>query len=145
MKYNVSNHVIIISLLMSISFLAEAQIKNEIIGNWNFECPGAPAIFDSGVMYFQTDSVFTSFSSITYKFPSVWVREKADSLFFNIDINGDDQLYVVKIENKDSLNGVAVTSYGASPLILTKKSPSGINPSKLWLFLSGIAIWSNLN
>jgi hypothetical protein len=121
MKYNVLHLFIIISLLMSISFRAEAQIKNEIIGNWNFECPYAPAIFNSGVIYIHNDSVFTAFTSIIYKFPSVWVRERADSLFFNIDINGDDQLYVVKIENRDSLNGVAVTSYGASPLILRRK------------------------
>jgi hypothetical protein len=48
-------------------------------------------------------------------FPFEWVKEKEDTLFYNIKINGDDQLYVVIIENRDSLNGLAVTGYGASP------------------------------
>jgi hypothetical protein len=130
MKNKALHFFLFISFYLLMSFRSEAQIKNEIIGNWNFECPRAPAIFDSGVIYIHNDSVFTSFASITYKFPSVWVKVKADSLFYDININGDDQLYVVKIENKDSLNGVAVTSYGASPLILTKKIASSYNPSK---------------
>jgi hypothetical protein len=122
MKYKVLHITLIISIFMSISLCAKAQIRSEILGKWSFECPHAPAIFDSGVIYIQSDSVFTTFTSITYKFPSIWVQEKADTLFYNININGDDQLYVVKIENKDSLDGLAVTSYGASPLILKRKS-----------------------
>ena len=115
MKYKVLHITLIISIFISISFHAEAQIKSEIIGNWNFKCPNAPAIFGSGVIYIHQDTVFTAFTGIWYMFPFEWVKEKEDTLFYNIKINGDDQLYVVIIENRDSLNGLAVTGYGASP------------------------------
>lgn len=113
---------IIISIFLMFSNRAEAQIKKEIIGSWNFKCPYAPEGFDSGIIDIQKDSVFTTFVSITYKFPSTWIKVRKDSLLYNVNINGDDVLYSLKLENKDTINGKAKTSYGESPLILSKKT-----------------------
>lgn len=121
MKSSVLQLFIFISIILPLSNPAGAQINKEIIGKWNFKCPSAPEGFDSGIIDINKDSVFTTFVSITYKFPSTWIKVKKDSLTYNVNINGEDVLYYLKLENKDTINGKAVTSYGQSSLSLTKR------------------------
>jgi hypothetical protein len=116
-------------MFLAISKPALAQVNKSIIGVWNFQCPSAPEGFNSGNIDIRKDSVFTTFISSTYKFPSLWAKTKNDSLIYNVDINGEEVLYSLKIEKNDTLNGYASTSYGVSSLILTRKSNSDLKGS----------------
>jgi hypothetical protein len=122
MKSKILQLFIIATIFLTGSLSAKAQIKKFCIGKWDFECPSAPEGFNSGIIDIHKDSVFTTFVSATYKFPSIWVKVNNDSLNYKVDINGEEVLYSLKVENKDTLNGKAVTNYGESPLTLTKKT-----------------------
>jgi hypothetical protein len=84
-------------------------------------CPSARQGFDTGIIYIHKDSVFTTFVSISYKFRSTCMKVKKDSLLYNVNINGEDILCSLKLENKDTIYGKAVTRYGQSSLRLTKR------------------------
>jgi hypothetical protein len=124
MKLNTLHLFLLAFLFLAISKPVLAQVNKSIIGVWNFQCPSAPEGFNSGNIDIGKDSVFTTFISSTYKFPSLWVKTKKDSLIYKVDINGEEVLYSLKVEKKDTLNGKASTSYGVSSLILIRKPNS---------------------
>jgi hypothetical protein len=120
MRNKVLQIFFITGVFLVYSHSANSQISGTSVGTWNFKCTYAPAGFDTGIIDIHKDSVFTTFSGSTYKFPSLWVKMKKDTLAYNVDINGDEVLYLLKLENRDTLNGKAVSGNGVSPLILTK-------------------------
>lgn len=126
MKLKALQFILLASFVFSFSKSSLAQINKSITGIWDFQCPFAPEGFNTGTIDIRKDSVFTTFISSTYKFPSQWVKIEFDSLLYNVDINGEEVLYSLKVENKDTLNGKASTSYGVSSLILTRKSKPGL-------------------
>ncbi len=130
MKRKILQLIFILSLSISGSYLAKAQVNESCIGIWYFECPYAPEGFNKGTIDIRQDTVFTTFASMAYKFPSSWVRENDDSLFYNVNINGDEVLYILKNSDNKMLSGEAVTSYGKSPLILTRKQNTELASSR---------------
>ena len=97
---------------------ALAQTKNDLIGNWNAEAPTAPGGFQTSIIQITKDSVFTTFTGESYKYPSTFRNFKNDTLTF--DISGIDVTCTLTFESKTKLKGNAVWSSGESILSLTK-------------------------
>ena len=121
MKSKVLQLVLIITVILSESLPAEAQINGIFTGTWNFECSLAPEGFNTGMIDIQIDSIFTTYSSIKYRFPSIWVKIDGDTLNYIVEVKGENVLYRFYANGQDKLKGNAETPLGPSPLILTKK------------------------
>jgi hypothetical protein len=124
MKSKVLQLVLIITVILSESLPAEAQIKRIFTGTWNFECSLAPEGFNTGTIDIQIDSIFTTYSSIKYRFPSIWVKIDGDTLNYIVEVKGENVLYRFYANGQDKLKGNAETPLGPSPLFLTKKEES---------------------
>jgi hypothetical protein len=116
--------IIIVSVLSVISFRVDAQINEVFTGNWNFECLLAPAGFNSGLIEIQSDSVFTKYTGMNYRFPAVRVKMGNDTLIFNIEVNGGMVQCRLQAVDQNKLIGTAGTMEDEAPLILTKKEES---------------------
>lgn len=121
MKKIILSLVLIILFLQAGSFSANAQIKKEHQGEWSFESPGAPDGYTYGIIEITKDSLKTSFTTSSYKFPSLWVRTTNDSIIYKSIIDGVDVVFSLKIENKSSITGQAVWYDGQTVMILRKK------------------------
>lgn len=130
MKRNVL-HLLLFMLLLSISCAAEGQIKEAFTGKWYFECPAAPEGFNTGIIDIHKDSIFTAYPGISYRFPSTWIKAFADSINYNVDINGENVLFTLHMESSDKLRGKAATEYGESPMILTRRPDQKVDSLKL--------------
>jgi hypothetical protein len=109
------------SFLVLVSLSTNAQVKATCLGSWSFDAPTAPDGYTYGVIEIKKDSLITSFTESKYKFPSVWVKVKNDSIFYKSVIDGTDVLFSLKIENETSIKGNAVWSDGETLMILKKK------------------------
>jgi hypothetical protein len=112
MKNKILQLFLILPVLFIGSLSANSQTKNTFIGSWNFEAPTAPESYTSGIMKIQKDSVITTFTGRKYKFTSIWVKIKMDSLTYKVNIDGDDVLFSLKVDNKNKITGNAVWSSG---------------------------------
>ncbi|NTU95388.1 MAG: hypothetical protein HGA52_04985 [Bacteroidales bacterium] len=121
MKSRFLNFLIIIFILMTGSFSANAQIKKACIGKWSFDAPGAPDGYTYGLIEISKDSVKTSFTTSNFKFPSIWVKAKNDSVTYKASIDGTDVIFSLKLENETSIKGNAVWYEGETLMILRKK------------------------
>ena len=131
MKSKVLQLVLIITVILSESLPAEAQINGIFTGTWNFECSLAPEGFNTGMIDIQIDSIFTTYSSIKYRFPSIWVKIDGDTLNYIVEVKGENVLYRFYANGKDKLTGNAETPLGPSPLFLTKKEENKQESSKI--------------
>jgi hypothetical protein len=121
---------ILASILLLFSKTVDAQDNKVIIGTWKFQCPYAPEGFNTGIIDIHKDSVFTTFSSVKYKFPSMWVKNEKDTLSYNVDINGEQVLFSLRIENNDTLYGKARNVMGEGPITLIRKRITDPNDQK---------------
>lgn len=121
MKRIVFKLIIIFTVLFTISWKLDAQINETFIGKWRFECLLAPAGFNEGIIEIEKDSVFAQYAGRDYRFSSVWVKMKNDTLIFKVDINGERVVCRLQAVEENKLAGIADTMEDESPLILTKK------------------------
>jgi len=102
---------------------ATAQ-KKDPVGKWKFEAPTAPEGYKSGTMVFGiTEGKYTAatiFANFDYKFPGEKVKYANDSVSFVINLEGEAINVLLKMEDPVKINGKAVYSEGAVPLVLTK-------------------------
>jgi hypothetical protein len=98
--------------------IAFAQKEKDLVGNWNAEAPTAPEGFQTSLMQITKDSVFTTFPSESYKYPSTFRIFKNDTLTF--DISGLEVKCTLTFESKTKLKGDAIWPDGQSIVRLTK-------------------------
>jgi hypothetical protein len=111
---------VVISVLLIASYSANAQINKTYAGNWSFTAPSAPEGYVSGIIELKKDSAIITFTDMSYRFPSNWIKVKNDSLLFETTINNDAVLFSLKLDKKN-ITGNAVWSEGETLMILTKK------------------------
>jgi hypothetical protein len=121
MKVRILQSLLIISVFLLESLSANAQIKKTCIGNWSFNAPDAPDGYTYGMIEIKKDSVNTSFTDMSFKFKSVWVKAKNDSITYKTIVDGVDVLFSLKIENETNINGNAVWYDGETQMILRRK------------------------
>jgi hypothetical protein len=111
-------------ILMTRTLTANAQIKDSCIGEWNFKCPDVSEGFDSGIIKITTDSVYTEYPGRRYTFSSKRVDFINNTLCFNVEIDG--QQNICKIISKDAniFSGYLVTNSGTFPIVLIKADPN---------------------
>jgi len=121
MKIKVLRLVVIMACLLIGSFSISAQVKVVSHGIWSFNAPTAPDGYTYGIIEIKKDSVNTSFTESKYKFPSIWIKVKNDSIIYNAIIDDTDVLFSLKVENETSIKGNAVWDDGETQMILKKK------------------------
>jgi hypothetical protein len=122
MKNKFLQMLLLVFALLSVSACVQAQIEKTFVGEWNFECPGAPDGFNTGIIEIKKDTVFTQYSSFTYKFPSTWVKISNDTLIYPTDVNGELVISRLVAKTFENLTGTAGTLDGLSSLILTRRT-----------------------
>jgi hypothetical protein len=120
MKSKTLRLLVVISVLIIASHSVMAQINKTYTGNWSFTAPSAPDEYMSGVIELKKDSAIITFTDMSYRFPSNWVKVKNDSLLFETTINNDAVLFSLKLDKKN-ITGNAIWSEGETQMILTKK------------------------
>jgi hypothetical protein len=121
MKSKILRLLLIISVSLIGSLSTTAQVKAVYIGNWSFVAPTAPEGYTYGIIEIKKDSINTSFIESKYKFPSIWINVKNDSITYKAIIDDTDVLFSLKIENETNIKGNAVWNDGETQMILKKK------------------------
>jgi hypothetical protein len=120
MKSKILQLLLIISVSLIGSLSTNAQVKVAYLGNWSFVAPTAPDSYTYGIIEIKKDSINTSFTESKYKFPSIWIKVKNDSITYKTFIDGTDVLFSLKVET--SIKGNAVWIDGETQMILKKKT-----------------------
>lgn len=97
---------------------AFAQTEKDLVGHWKVEAPSAPAEYQTFLMQITGDSVFTTFSFDSNKYPSTYRIFKNDTLTY--DISGLEVNCTLTFESKTKMTGIAVWPEGQSILRLTR-------------------------
>ena len=121
MKIKVLRLAVIMAVLLIGSHSLKAQVKNVFTGNWSFDAPSAPGGYTKGFMEVKKDSVLTSFPDMSFKYPSMWVKVKNDSLIYEVNIDGEEVLFSLKTDDKTKITGNAVWSSGETIIYASKK------------------------
>ena len=120
MKNKTLRSFLVICALLIASYSANAQINKAYAGSWSFTAPSAPEGYVSGIIELKKDSALMTFTDMTYKYPSNWIRVSNDSLIFETTINNDLVRFSLKLD-RTRITGNAVWSDGETEMALTKK------------------------
>lgn len=117
--------ILIIVVLACIDLSAQkSKVKYKPAGLWNFEAPAAPEGYTTGVIEItkvsKKLSMKMSFSGNDYKYPED-IRFEKDSLQFYLNVDGTDVTFKSKFEQSDKISGIAFTSGGSVPFVLTRE------------------------
>jgi hypothetical protein len=121
MKRKIVQLLLIVSVSLIVSLSTTAQVKVAYLGNWSFVAPTAPEGYTYGIIEIKKDSINTSFTESKYRFPSIWIKVKNDSITYKAIVDGTDVLFSFKIENETNIKGNAVWDDGETQMILKKK------------------------
>ncbi len=121
MKIKILRLVLIIVVFLIGSLSTKAQVKDVFIGTWSFDAPSAPGGYTSGTIEIKKDSVITTFTGMSFKYPSTWLKVKNDSLTYKANIDGEDVLFSLKTDKKIKITGNAVWSSGETLINADKK------------------------
>jgi hypothetical protein len=124
MKTKILQLFLIIPVLLTGSLTAKGQntqIDKLHTGKWSFDAPTAPDGYTFGMMDLKKDSVIMTFVNANDKYPSSWIKVKADSLIYSTVIDGEDVLFSLDITNNDTIKGNAVWSDGQTKMIIKRK------------------------
>jgi len=105
MKRKVMQLLLIVLVFFIGSLSANAQLRTTYQGKWSFDAPSAPDGYTFGIIEIKKDSVYISFTDSQYKFPSVWVKVRSDSIYFQTFVDGTDVLFSLKIEGETNIKG----------------------------------------
>ena len=117
-------------LMFCLSVMVSAQSKKskkDLPGKWIYEGPMAPQGYTSGKL---------EFTSVNKKYNVVWtfagredsnyssenINFRNDSIFFNVNVDGEDVAVSLKFQEKSKMTGKAIYSGGEVPLTLTREA-----------------------
>lgn len=112
--------VLSVLIILSFSFLTNAQISDNLSGSWHFDAPDAPEGSTSGDATFKADTVILIFEG-HMKFPSDWVKAGNDSITFQVSFESDKVRFSLLIRDDQTLDGKAVWENGETPIIFRRK------------------------
>ena len=109
-------------LTLSVVFCCSinAQSISDFIGSWDFNAPTADYGYEKGIMEIKKESVVTTFTGNSLKYPSDWVKYESDTFKFNMDVDGTYVKCFLKVEDASNLKGYAEWDMGETTLILTR-------------------------
>ena len=121
--------LLILLLVSSLSFLTAQnnQVKKNPVGSWKFDAPYAPEGYTSGVITVgleaQKYTASMAFTGSEFVHTGEQVKAVSDSIFFLVNVEGQDVQVRLKIEDESKMAGKAVYSEGEVPLTLAKNTP----------------------
>lgn len=110
-------------------FTANAQKKTKInpVGKWEFNAPTAPEGYTGGKIVIgladKKPTATMSFTGSDYQIPGEKVTVTADSLSFQVYLEGDIINVMMKFDSNDQMSGKATYSEGEVPLTATRQDP----------------------
>ncbi len=98
--------------------------KKNPAGIWKFEAPYAPEGYTSGTIELTVAgnaySTVIAFGGSDYKIPADKTTVEKDSVFFNVNIEGNNVSVSLKMEEENKMDGKALYSGGEIPLELSR-------------------------
>jgi len=103
-------------ILATYSVNAGTADKNKPEGKWKFNVVGAPYGYEQGIIEISKEKQeYTgtmSFTGYDYKFTLESLSYEKEQLGFNLYVEGEDVLIVLKFEEEDKLSGKVAYSQG---------------------------------
>ena len=112
---------VLCTLLMGIATLctAYAQSPEKFIGTWEQKAPDAEG-YELGEVVIEKESLITTFSGNTYKYPAEGLKFHSDTLRYSMNVDGENVECYLLVKDKSNLMGYATWSTGETDLILTR-------------------------
>ena len=112
----------IITLSVVLCCSINAQSISDFIGSWDFNAPTTDYGYEKGIMEIKKESVVTTFTGNSYKYPSDWIKYESDTLKYNMDVDGAYVKCFLTVGDASNLIGYAEWDMGETTLILTRKT-----------------------
>ena len=119
MKRNPAKVLCILLLGTAVTLTANAQTPDKFIGIWEQKAPDAPG-YETGEVTIQKESISTTFSGYSDKYPADWHKYKSDTLKYAMNVDGENVDCYLLVKDKSNLVGYATWSDGETDLILTR-------------------------
>jgi len=112
---------VLCTLLLGIAatFTAHAQTPEKFIGKWEQKAPDAEG-YELGEVVIEKESLITTFSGSTYKYPAEGLKIHSDTLRYSMNVDGENVECYLLVKDKTNLMGYATWSTGETDLILTR-------------------------
>lgn len=121
MKKRTTRLILLLLTIIVVSPAVKAQTINEFKGTWDFKAPTAGYGWDAGVMVIEKESVLTTFTGNSAKFPSDMVKFESDTLKFNFDVDGEYCKCYLILEDDSNQTGYCKWPSGETEMTLTRK------------------------
>ena len=117
---NHMKNLIPIVFLIVLCGALQAQNNEKIYGAWDFTTETGEVEYETGVMDISKESVMTTFTDNSYKYPSDWLKFVNDTLKFNFDVDGTMVECYLVLKDKSHLIGYAEWETGETVMNLTR-------------------------
>ena len=102
-----------------------SKVKKDMIGKWLFEAPYAPEGYTAGsIVVGYADkkySAIMAFKGSDSTLAGDMVKFENDTLYFSVNVQGQDVAVKLKYDDQTKMTGKAVYSEGEVPLSLTRE------------------------
>lgn len=115
--------IMLMITMVTIAFYScseKGKIGKDYLGNWTFEVPDAEPGYTYGIAELYSDSIVTTFTGNKFRYPSLALEVRNDSVFYQFNIDGIDVFCALKIENRQSIKGITYWSSGESELTFSR-------------------------
>jgi len=106
---------------MALCGVVNAQNNEKFLGTWDFDTETGEIGYESGIMEITKESVKTTFTDISYEYPSTSFSIEGDTLKFNMNVDGTPVECWLVVKDASKLTGYATWESGETMLILTRK------------------------
>jgi len=121
MKKKTTRAILFLFTILIISPAVKGQNINKFTGEWAFEAPTAGIGYDAGTMVIEKESVLTTFTGFSTKYPSDLVSYESDTLKFNFDVDGEYCKCYLVLKDDSNQTGYCKWPSGETALTLTRK------------------------
>lgn len=107
-------------IFFSASFIMNAQISQNLLGEWTFDAPEAPEGATFGTAILKADTVIMAFEG-GLQFPSDWVKAQNDSITYETTFDDVKVRFALKVVDEQSMSGNAIAPEGLIPITFRRK------------------------
>ena len=120
-KLNPMKSLLTIVFLIAICGALHAQDNEKFFGSWDFTTETGAEGYETGVMEISKESVMTTFTDNTNKYPSERVKYEGDTLKFDVYVDGTMVACYLLVKDDSHLTGFAVWDSGETVMNLTRQ------------------------